>query len=478
MYGDISMNDRQKMNSLKYLLNEVMSEKKINGRVSRQLSRQSNINEITLNAMLKSGFFTVNESTALNVLFSASNTKSLNESTIHRIDGIVNTVVESIDSNKVLTEGFLGDIWDGLKKLGNKAKDALSGGWNKVKAIWGEFKELAEAFVEVMKDGFRKGLDTAKKFAMEQVNSVKDEIMVYLEPVLEKLDSVAEEKQFANEVVNAYETGQWVVTQMKGNVVEKGKWADDVVKGNGQPEEPPAIDPKAMESGFEDLKQEEGIQTSKKLTESRTRLFSNPNFLRELYVSSQKRLNEGGAGAVHLEDAIKNQWLKKAVHWCVSVFQWALIPLAKAAQEYAQKKGPELLETASKTVDFLGGPGIYKFPMIGLIVAEILEIVIKTFAPGTKDAAKWIAGIFYPPLVPILATADTAISIIKTVLLVYTVGTILFNLIVSIRKAYTDWKIEKAGQGGEGGGEPEVQTAGYKPKGSFKLKEGKLIFVQ
>ena len=472
------MNDRQKMTSLKYLLNEVMSEKKISGRVGRQLSIQSNVDEITMNAMLKSGFFTVNESTALNVLFGASNTKSLNESTISTIDGIVNKVVESIDSNRVLTEGFFGDIWDGLKKLGNKAKEALSGGWNKVKAIWGEFKELTEAFVEVMKDGFRKGLDSAKKFAMDQVNSVKDEVMTLAAPVLDKLDNIGEEKKFANEVVNAYETGQWVATQMRGQVVEKGQWATDVVKGNGQPEEPPAVDPKAMEKGFEELKQEEGIQTRKKLIESKTRLFSNPNFLRELYISSQKRLNEGGSGAAHLEDALGNSWLKKAVHWCVQVFQWALIPLAKAAQEYAQKKGPELLETASKSINFLGGPGVYKFPMLGLIVAELLEIVIKTFTPGTADAAKWVAGIFYPPLVPILATADTVIKIIKTILLVYTVGTILFNLIVSIRKAYTDWKIEKAGQGGGGGEEPEVQTAGYKPKGSFKLKEGKLVFIQ
>ena len=55
------MNDRQKMTSLKYLLNEVMSEKKISGRVGRQLSIQSNVDEITLNARLKSGFFTVND---------------------------------------------------------------------------------------------------------------------------------------------------------------------------------------------------------------------------------------------------------------------------------------------------------------------------------------------------------------------------------------------------------------------------------
>jgi hypothetical protein len=197
-----------------------------------------------------------------------------------------------------------------------------------------------------------------------------------------------------------------------------------------------------------------------------------------LYESSQKRLNEGGAGAVHLEDAIKNPWLKKAVQWCVNIVQWALIPVAKLAQEFAQKKGPELLEAASKTVDFLGGPGVYKFPMLGLVVAEVLEIVIKTFTPGTADAAKWVAGIFFPPLLPMLEAATSVIKIIKTILLVYTVGTILFNLIVSIRKAYTDWKIEKAGDGGGGGEEPEVQTAGYKPKGSFKLKEGKLIFVQ
>jgi hypothetical protein len=55
----------------------------------------------------------------------------------------------------------------------------------------------------------------------------------------------------------------------------------------------------------------------------------------------------------------------------------------------------------------------------------------------------------------------------------YSLGTIIYNIA-------STWKAAKSKEGGEGEGgeEPEVQTAGYKPKGSFKLKEGKLIFVQ
>lgn len=469
------MNQRQKATSLKYLLNELMDNKKIGNRVSNHASNFSSIDSLTLESILNSGFFTVNESSAVRVIFQGSKTNVINESTVSKIDGIVAQIIEALDSNTVLSEGIFGDIWDGLKKLGNKAKDAITGGWSKLKAVWGEFKELAQDFVEVMKDGFRKGMDKAKSFAMAQLNSFKNEIDMAMEPVLSKLDDVAQEKKFGEEVVNSYKSGEWVASKMKNTVVEKAKWATDVVSGKGSPEEPPKVDPKQAEAGFEQLKTEEGAISKKELVEMRMQMLGNKNVLRELYKSSQRRLNEGSGGSAHLEDAIENPLLKRVIHFCVNLFKYALIPVAAFAQKFAQEKGPAFLEQASAAIKLLGGPGSYKFPMLGLILAELIEIVVKTFTPGTADLAMWVSGIFFPPLVPIIQSAMGVVKIIKTILLVYTVGTILFNVIVSVRKTYTDWKEKKAGD--QGGGEPEVQTAGYKPNGKFKLKEGKLVFI-
>ena len=55
-----------------------------------------------------------------------------------------------------LKEGFFGDIWDGLKGLGDKAKEAITGGWNKLKSIWAEFKELVQEVINSAKNGLLK----------------------------------------------------------------------------------------------------------------------------------------------------------------------------------------------------------------------------------------------------------------------------------------------------------------------------------
>jgi hypothetical protein len=59
-------------------------------------------------------------------------------------------------------------------------------------------------------------------------------------------------------------------------------------------------------------------------------------------------------------------------------------------------------------------------------------------------------------------------------LLLWTIGNILINLVDVVQKEAQN----QTGTESETETEPEVQTAGYKPRGTFKLKEGKLVFIQ
>lgn len=472
------MNERQKATSLKYLLNEVTSKRRISGMYDNGLLHASKLTEQDLKMMLKSGFFTLHESSALNVLFSKTQIVELNESTFSSLDEAVTKIDESISSGTPLTEGFLGDIWSGLEKLGNRAKEALVGGWNKLKTIWREFKELIEALVEVLKDSMTKMYDKGKQFATTQMNSFKDELNTTLQPVLDKLDDVAEKKKFSVEVLNAYETAKWVVEKFKQKTIDDAKWADDIIAGNGNPSETP-LDSVSTEKGLQALKKEEGVVTSKKIVEYRNSLLSDKRVLSELFEFAKRRLNEAGSGKAHLEDAISNPVLKKIVSYGVKIMAWSTIPIAKLVQDIAEKKAPEVLNKMSTVVKTLGGPGAFVFPMFGLIAAELIEITIKSITPNSLQLSGLLAGIFFPPLVPILMAAEGAVRAIKMFLMVWTLGTILFNLIVSVRKAYTEWQAKQSTETGteETGSEPEVQTAGYKPKGQFKLQEGRLIFI-
>jgi hypothetical protein len=477
------MNDRQKQTSLKYLLNEVVSGKKIKNRQFAESMKYISMNEQDISNILDSGIFTKNESFALNVLFSKTKTSRINETIISKLDRSVKIISESKPNSKVLSEGFFGDIWDGLKNMGDKAKDALVGGWSKLKAIWGEFKELTQELVNNMSEGFGKAIDWAKGEATSFFNQQKQKAIDAFNASLQKMDDINEKKKLGADLGHAYETGQWVVTKFKEKVSSpKATWFNDVLSGKGNPEAPSdKLDDTEVQDGFEELKQEEGINSKRDgLIRERNQFFSNYDVVKNLYEMSVKRLNEGG-GAAHLEDAVSNPVLKNVIHWGINLLQYALIPIAKFGQKLAETAANKFLNNMSGVVKFFGGPGQYAFPVIALIFAEIIEIVIKNKTAEYSPAKLGLklAEFLVPGLKPIIITAKGILTALKTFLLIWTIGNILFNLVLSARKVYTDSQKQGGNQtGGEQGSEPEVQTAGYKPKGSFKLKEGKLVFVQ
>ena len=472
------MNQRQKATSLKYLLNEVTNSKKFEARAKRELVKYSMVDSLFLESMLGSGFFTKNESAAVKILFRSSKSPFINESTIRSLDSMVGDIVEAIDQNRVLSEGILGDIWDNLKKLGNKTKEAITGGWAKIKTIWGEFKELIDAFIENIVAGLKFLLQKGKQFAIKTFNSFQKKISDKFVSVLVGINNIAQKNEFANEMTNANKTALFVTTKFYTEIASpNADWAKSVAAGNGNPKEDGKLSPDAADAALEDLKQEEGVRSVKQLIEDRNKLFSNKHFLMELFQFSKRRITESGPGAMHLEDAIKNEWLKKIVKILVELLQFALIPIAKGAQLAGKLLGPTALNTFSSLVSMpgIGGPGAYKFPVLGVIAAEVIEIIVKMVTPsGPELAQEYLEG-FATGLLDFLTEYAGWIKAIKIVLMVWTIGTILMNIIGLLQQKYKEMEKNKSGE--ETPTEPEVQTAGYKPKGSFKMKEGKLVFV-
>ncbi len=477
--GDFRMNKRQKQTSLKYLLNEVTNKNKIQQRQFSNVMKYVSLNEQDVSKMLNSGFFTENEATALRILFSGTKTTKLNESTIRRIDRSVKIISESKPNSRVLSEGLLGNIWSKLSKLGDRAKEIVVGGWAKIKAAWSEFKELIQEFVNAMSTMFGKAFDWASGMIKQELQSYIDEMLTAWNDMMSKLDDVNQKKQLGTDLSNAYDTGKWVVDSLKEKVTStKAEWFQDTIAGKGNIDDTGIEkDPDELETGFEELKNESvNRRIHGELLSERSELFGNSRVLKNLVELHKRRLSEGG-GVAHLEDAVSNPFLKKILKYGVKALQYALIPIAKFAQQFVEKKAGELLKSMSGAVKFLGGPGQFAFPVFALIVAEVIELVVKNYtvdyspAKLVGKAAEWLV----PGLGPAVAFANGIWDALKTFLFVWTIGNILFNLVLAARKAYTG---SQGGEsGGETGGEPAVQTAGYKPNGKFKLREGKLIFI-
>lgn len=439
-----------KSNSLKYLMNEVVSEKRLVQRINTNSIKFTTLDESAINSLLESNLFTKNESTAMRILFSKTKTKSLTESVVGKLDKSVKTIVESKEGDSVLSEGFFGDIWDGLKSLGDKAKEALSGGWGKVKAIWGEFKELVTEVASACKDGFQKVFGSFAQKAKAEAAKIGD-------AAKENINKITDKVAFAKEVKQLLESVTYITTTFFDKWISKPSWEAEVIAGSVSPAEEVKVDPAQAEDGLEDLKTMESFNRLKlNLIKERNNILSNVDVINELLKSSNSRafLMEGG-GFAHLEGAIKNPFLKGVVEWSVKILQAAFIPIAKVAQVVAGIVGKELMKKFSEGVKLLGGPGVFAFAIISGLLAEVLELAVKKLTPSGPD----ILGLMFPPLLPILKTAEGLIATVKGALTIYTYATIFINIIPVLQL------LEKG------------KTESYNPRGEFKIQDGNLVYI-
>jgi hypothetical protein len=430
-----------KNNSLKHLMNEVMSEKNITKRINGVNKKVLFMDENAINSLIGSKVFTLDEQTAMRILFSKTKTKSLTENTINELDKNVQFIVNSNEMEIRLKEGFFGDIWDGLKTMGNKAKEAIVGGWSKLKAIWAEFKELVQEVINSAKNGLVKLCNMTKTASVADAqNMVKD---------LVSKGKLKVDDDFKKEILQLKESSSWWVNDWYQKWIVKPFWEKDVLSGKGNIEEEPKIDAKEAEKGLETIPALEG------LIRKRNSLLSNYDVVTELLKRNEKRNSLKEAHSVeHLDDAIKNPALRKVVHYAVELIQWAFIPFAKLGQIIGKWAGPKLLSSFSNTTKTFGGPGTYAFELLGTLFGELLEVVVK------KMASKYATGIVKDIMFPGFGLSENVVDAIHNALLVWTIANILINLVDSVEK--------------EGGSTEES----FKSSGKFKIQDGNLLYLK
>lgn len=466
------VNRRKQMNSLKYLMNEVISEKRMGARLHSNTIRFTTIDESAMRSIIKSGIFSIEESKAINVLMSKTKTKTINESSIKKLDNIVERISKTYD-NSILLEGPFANIWKGLKGLGDKAKEALTGGWSKLKAIWGQFKELVTECAGAIKEGLVKmfnafkatGADAGKKLIAELIKKHGG-----LAAGIGVVATKTEERQgLVQEVKDLVSTNVYVTTTFFNGFVKTPTWEKDLIAGNASPVGDSNLEDEQVEDGLEAIEDaedtggdstDESVRiTAKSVIAERNGLLSNKLVVMELLrlANTPSNLNEAFD---KLNAALKNPVLKSIVDWTGKILGYLLAPISALAKEIAKMVGPQVCEIYSNVVKSLGGPGSFKFIIISGLVVDLIGKLVASISPGGVQIATY----FIPGFGQILGAVNAVVSAIKTALMVYTFATMLTQFAADMQS-----ELSKSN---------EVKETTYKPKGKIKIKNGNLILVK
>ena len=329
--------------SLTSILNEVKREQK---RALKAVKQQVYAS-LTISEIINSGALGKNESYALKMFFKYHNNNNiplLNENTIKRIDARIYTLNENR-----LNEGFV----DWIKSVGKKAIKWLESGWEGVKKVWKNFKDVVTQIVDTVKEGFRKISDAAIK----KVKSIGSAIQSAFDKQSEKAEKHLEQHEPADI------KREW--TKVKDSVVHLsslvnklhsgGEWAARIISGNVTP----AGDTSPVEENFK--------------------------FDKSIF-KGLLNLNEG----FHLEDLLNKekyptahkvvQWVLKAISWVFNPINTALKYLAKFIVGGWTKDGKSgILYWLNLTAEKLGGPAAIAYPILGFLCMEATEVCLSGF---------------------------------------------------------------------------------------------------
>ena len=427
---------KKDMMKLKSLLNEVhrMQNKEVS-----KIKKYAVINETAINGILNSGFLSINESNALKLYFKSKNIKRINESVIRRVDSDI----------KFLSEGLV----DFFKKAGDNAKNAFVKGWTAVKGIWRNFSDVVKEFIDKMKLMFGK----VKEWVMSKVKSLAAKLQgVVTDNFIAKFNDEHphDHSDLKKEFGQAKETADHLTTYFTKNLQGANLFQAKIMNG--------MVDPKEEMDGIPEKDAMQGeLELKKEAYERYNSIFTQKENLQELM-----QLTETG----HLTDKIKNPVVKQIAEYCVFMLKAILSPLSTIVATVIKEITKNFMITVSKFSKALQGPGIYEFAIMSLLCAEIFEVVEDLLA-GVFHF-KGLLSVITPFLGPLGFLAEglhLPLHIGHIAVGSYALLTVIHNMQVLFDK--------QAGGGEEGGSEePEVQTAGYNPGGSLKLKE--LLFVK
>ncbi len=390
-------------------------------RMMNKTKKLSVLRRRDINGMLKSGIFSLDERKAVVSLIKHSKINTLNENTAKILDSNVSILVEAKLNDSILTEGFFGDIWDGLKNLGDKAKDALKSGWSKVKGIWSEFTDLVKSVVQALFVGIKKAFDKLVDLIKSLPAKMKEKITGDIHK--------AEKGAVKKEIKELGETSEFLLKYNKTTMLENDEMEKSVVSGNFTPEKDEKMNDKEVEAGFDNLEKiaDGKILSGKMLNEIRHIMFTKPEMLNALIENkaSSLILTEGG-GFGHLESAIKNPLLSKVIYWAIQGIAVFMNPIGKIINVIfvtIAKKGLPALSNMTKAI---GGPGVFAFAMLSGITGEVIETAIEIYSKVTK----WHQiATFIPVIGPIFHTFENAFKVIGYSMIAYGVATTLYNVV-------------------------------------------------
>lgn len=465
---------------LKNILKEVKAQQ--SGQIAK-VKKFAVFNEDVLESIFSSGFLTEQESKSLRNYFKENRIRRIDESSVRRIDEDILRLNEFklLDKMVQKTKDVAGKVKKGLTDFGDKVVDALAGGWSKLKSVWGEFKELVEEMTVKIKVMFKKIYD----WVQSKITGVASKLESYfsdewLSKFTEKnitesynpLNEGESKETFYQEVKNMASTAGYLGKYTK-DLLSGKQYEADLESGNFKPDEvqPPA--------GGDEEDIEAQVLAIKEFHNQYTSLFGSKKHLSELYKMSQNSLlREGG----HIEDNIQNETVRNIVKVILNGLKFIFSPFSTIAA-YVIKEGLKkgLLPSVSRLCKSLGGPGIFKFTIISLMVAEAYEIIEGILSIAHLKGVTDLVKLAIPVIAPFIEMAEgvihTAHIIIGSWALVTVINNLANNKIIPFLKEKFGGGEEETEKSGEEGGEPEPQTAGYKPSGQFKIQEGKLVFV-
>lgn len=391
----------------------------------KKTNRLSTFNMVDINVMLKSNAFTLNERKALSSLIKNSKINILNENTAKLLDDNCNVILEldiySYRYEFLLSEGMFTNIWNDIKKIGDKAKYALKSGWSKLKTIWSEFSELVKEVGRAILDGFKKLYDYIKGKVTAMTSTVEGK-------VTDKLEKSNQEtlKKEAKQLSSTF--NHWT-EYMKKTFTNNTNLIDVIESGKFNVEKDIKLDDDDIDSGFKKLEKiaDNYILTGKTLTEIRVNLLSNQRILFALIENKVNRLLvvEDG-GYKNLEDSIKNEVLKNVIKYALLGAQWVIGPIGKILSAIMKLIVTKGLVGMSEGTKKLNGPGVFEFTVISAALGDIVDNVFE-FESRSQLLAQFYK--FIPVIGPMLGAMNDTIMLAVDGFVIYGGITIIYNLI-------------------------------------------------
>jgi hypothetical protein len=344
------------MIKLKQIVSEIKREER---RTLKEFYSHAN-SSISFQSIINSNALPKEQTLALKNFFEFYNNGNiplLNENTIRRIDTYL--------ASPILSEGYK----DWLQKVGAKAKDWLAAGWDSVKKVWGNFKDIISQLAESVKKFFKDLALNAYTKVTQLTSKLKSSVESSAKKATDVIKNAAAEN-VEKEWNTIKDSVAHLLTKSK-EYISGANWQSQLESGSASPKG----------TATESIEQKPKLIFSKALVESLLILES----------------------GVHFEDLINKEKYPVAhgiVKWGLKLLSWIFSPivtglkfLVKFLVSGWKKDGSTgILVWINKLAEKLGGPKTIFYPILGVLAMELTEVALtglnlKThFTQGAAEA--------------------------------------------------------------------------------------------